>query len=293
MNIWDITPILIFSDNIIISVVILFSIGFFIGIIAAMFGIGGGFFFTPFYHSIIQLPVQIAVATSLGQIPFISLAGAIRFRKIIAYRFAGIFLVFALPASQVTAHFLGNIKNMSWASEIVYKHLTIPDLIILIFYSCTILFLGIFALFNKKTKLLEDSNHQFHNPQLTKDNLFITIVAGSFFGIISALLGVGVGFIAVPFFIYILKIPVKSAIGTSLFVIIIISVITSFHYFYLKQIYWGITLIATFGGSMGALLGSRFAIKSNPVLLQRIFGGFQILIVVIYLYIQLIYNDSR
>ncbi|RME92651.1 MAG: hypothetical protein D6767_02720, partial [Candidatus Hydrogenedentota bacterium] len=56
-------------------------IGFAVGAISALFGVGGGFFFTPFFNVVLGLPLPVAVATSTAQIPFMAASGTFHYYR--------------------------------------------------------------------------------------------------------------------------------------------------------------------------------------------------------------------
>ncbi|MFM2129093.1 MAG: hypothetical protein RL477_639, partial [Pseudomonadota bacterium] len=83
---------------------------------------------------------------------------------------------------------------------------------------------------------------------------------GAFVGILSAIMGVGGGFIMVPAMIYVLGMPTITVIGTSLFQIIFVTATVTFlqaWHNYTVDILLALILLA--GSVVGAQFGSRFA----------------------------------
>ena len=104
-------------------------------------------------------------------------------------------------------------------------------------------------------------------------------------GIITGLLGAGGGFLIIPALVLFVKLPMKTAIGTSL-VIIAINSIFGF-LFSLKQtpLDWKILLLFTGLAIIGIYLGSLSAEKIPGKILKKWFGWF-VLIMAIYIIIK-------
>src|SRR5207247_9280539 len=84
------------------------------------------------------------------------------------------------------------------------------------------------------------------------------IVIGFFVGVLSAIMGVGGGFVVVPAMIYLLRMPTNVVMGTSLFQIIIVTAATTILQAtsnFAVDIVLAFFLIA--GGVIGAQLGVR------------------------------------
>ena len=97
-------------------------------------------------------------------------------------------------------------------------------------------------------------------------NLYISAIPpffiGTFVGILAAIMGVGGGFIMVPAMIYIIGMPTKVVIGTSLFQIIFVTGFTTL--MHATQNYTVDALLAILliiGGVFGAQVGVRLGVK--------------------------------
>ena len=103
-------------------------------------------------------------------------------------------------------------------------------------------------------------------------SLFIGLMAG----FINGLFGSGAGMIVLPGLISYMKMDSKVARGTSLFILVIVSVITCF--FYVKNItdYTALWFIIS-GGALGGVIGSKFS-KVIPENIIKIVLGIIMLI---------------
>jgi hypothetical protein len=95
-----------------------------------------------------------------------------------------------------------------------------------------------------------------------RSRLYISVIPplllGAFVGILSAIMGVGGGFILVPAMIYILRMPAGVVVGTSLFQIIVTTAITGVLQAGRNQtVDIVLAILLLVGGVLGAQLGAR------------------------------------
>ena len=85
---------------------------------------------------------------------------------------------------------------------------------------------------------------------------------GFVIGILASIMGVGGGFILIPAMIYVLGMPTKVVIGTSLYQIMFITAFTTFmHATQNKTVDLMLALILIVGGVVGAQLGARVTVR--------------------------------
>ena len=100
---------------------------------------------------------------------------------------------------------------------------------------------------------------------------------GLFGGVTSGLFGVGGGIVMVPAMVYLLNTNIKTAIGTSLIVIIPTAITGAFKHQQLGNIDWkmaaSLVPLAIVGGFIGAALTKPLPADT----LKKLFGGFMIL----------------
>jgi uncharacterized membrane protein YfcA len=90
----------------------------------------------------------------------------------------------------------------------------------------------------------------------------LPLAVGAFGGLLSALMGVGGGFIMVPLMIYVLEMPTSVVIGTSLFQIIFVTANVTFLQAVQTQTVDVVLMLALLiGGVVGAQMGARFGTK--------------------------------
>ena len=98
---------------------------------------------------------------------------------------------------------------------------------------------------------------RFHRSKLYI-SVIPPIIIGFFVGMLSALMGVGGGFIMIPAMVYILGMSTNVVIGTSLFQIIFVTANSTFFQSYLNQtVDIVLAALMIIGGVIGAQIGAR------------------------------------
>ena len=253
-----------------VNIFLLIGLGGIVGILSGMFGVGGGFLMTPLLF-FIGIPPAVAVASEANQILGASFSGAIaHFRRKNVDIKMGCLLI------------LGGIIGSIFGVELfrIFKNLGQLELIIKV---CYVLFLGIIGMImffeslkalNYKSKNIKIRKTRHHSwvqglplkMRFRTSNLYISsipaVFIGFFVGILASIMGIGGGFIIVPAMIYILGMPTKVVVGTSLFQIIFVTGVTT----YLHAVKnFSVDIILSFlllvGGVIGAQFGVRIGLK--------------------------------
>lgn len=105
-----------------------------------------------------------------------------------------------------------------------------------------------------------------------------TLMAGAVMGIMSGLLGIGGGVVAVPIMMYCLKMETKLAMGTSLAVIVPVAISGSIKHYTQDHVNFHAAALIALSGIVFAYLGATLNKKLPEVWLRRIFAFFMILI---------------
>jgi len=240
-----------------------------VGLLSGLFGVGGGFLMTPlliFYG----VPPAVAVATEANQIVAASASGVLAHwrRGNVDLRMGMVLMVGGIMGSVFGVWLFTLIRGLG--------HI---DVVISLSY---VIFLGIIgglmlmesarSMFRKRRAgSARGKLHQhtwLHGLPLKmrfrKSKLYISallpIAVGFLVGILSAIMGVGGGFIMVPAMIYLLGMPTSVVVGTSLFQIIFVTASVTFLQAVNNQtvdVLLALLLLA--GGVIGAQVGSRFS----------------------------------
>lgn len=301
------------------GIIVVFGVGFFVGYLASFLGLGGGFIYTPFFHSFFHLTAVQAVAVSLAQMPVSALSGLYVYFKNnkIRWKQGFVLLVTSIPTAQYTAFAFGRFEDTTLGKQLFYG-IPLSEFVYLIVFT---FFLSILAAYNlvsafkkrkryyemisipeskqnpKKTESNQETYQKVtsHNRdsanilenetefQFTNKSVFIVLAVGVFFGMFSSLFGIGGGFLAVPLFIYYFRMSPVEAVATSFLGIFLTSFGTTVQFLILGKLHWELALIGSFGGIFGARIGSLKAVKAKPYSILFVTSFFQILVVIWYL----------
>lgn len=302
MHLLDLNPLVEVFGSVYAGGAVLVVLGLIVGTISSLFGVGGGFLITPFFHSVLHLPATMAVTSSMGQISFMSASGSVHYvrERKVRFKHAFVLLAGSIPAAQLVASFLGNVRESAYASDAAILGLSVADFVLLVNLG---LFLGLLGVYNlrrglkasrqarddaaaREERLAAGITDEPAAP-VTSDRLLLTFVVGLIFGALSALLGIGGGFFAVPFFVYAAKFEPVEGVATSLFAIFVTSTITNLRYAYDDHIYLALSALVGAGAIVGAQLGSRFAIRIAPHVLLTSLGVTQLIVAVGYIALRL------
>ena len=250
-----------------VNAFLLLGLGGIVGILSGMFGVGGGFLMTPLLF-FIGIPPAVAVATEANQIVASSFSGALAHlkRKTVDLKMGSILLIGGLLGAGIGIIIFNYLKSLGQV-----------DLLVKL---CSVAFLGIIGslMFIERLRAILKTQggsipKKVRRPrgfaqQLPFKTRFRTsglytsiippILVGFLVGILSAIMGVGGGFIMVPAMIYILGMPTKVVVGTSLFQIIFVTGFTTLLHAttnYTVDIVLAVLLLL--GGVIGAQLGSQ------------------------------------
>lgn len=113
--------------------------------------------------------------------------------------------------------------------------------------------------------------------------LYISVIppalVGVFVGILSAIMGVGGGFIMVPAMIYLLGMPTKVVVGTSLFQIIFVTAFTTLlHATTNFTVDMVLAVLLLVGGVVGAQVGTRLGARLKAEQLRILLAGLVLLV---------------
>ncbi|MGV2827322.1 sulfite exporter TauE/SafE family protein [Myxosarcina sp. GI1(2024)] len=216
---------------------ILIGLGIFSGLLAGLFGIGGGTVLVPIIKTLGYSPVQ-AVATSSLAIIMTSASGTFQNWRMGKLNLRRVILL-ALP-SLLTAQ-LG-----------VWLASSIPPYVLLTAFAC-FLILNIFLSRMRKVAIAESGDRSRKlNPALAR------ILTGGTSGVLAGLFGIGGGVILVPLQIVLLGEKIKAAIQTSLAVIVLTSISATIGHASRGNILWFEGIVLGIGGLIGAQVSSRF-----------------------------------
>ena len=272
-----------------VNAFLLLGLGGMVGVLSGMFGVGGGFLMTPLLF-FIGIPPAVAVATEANQIVASSFSGQLAHlrRKNVDLRMGQVLLVGGLIGAAIGVMVFNYLKSLGQV-----------DLLVRL---CYVVFLGVVGglMFIESLRALRKSRKADGTPTRVRkergwihalpfkmrfrtSGLYISVIppvlVGVMVGILAAIMGVGRGFIMVPAMIYILGMPTKVVVGTSLFQIIFVTAFTTLLHAttnFTVDIVLAVLLLV--GGVIGAQIGTQIGTRLRAEQLRILLAGLVLLV---------------
>lgn len=271
-----------------VNAFVLLGLGGIVGILSGMFGVGGGFLMTPLLF-FIGIPPPVAVATEANQIVASSFSGVLAHfrRKTVDLKMGCVLLVGGLAGAAL--------------GVVVFNYLKSIGQVDLLVRLCYVVFLGVVGglMFIESLNALRRSRKPGGAPprrhqrgwihalpfkmRFRTSGLYISVIppilVGLCVGVLAAIMGVGGGFIMVPAMIYLLGMPTKVVVGTSLFQIIFVTAFTTMLHAttnFTVDIVLAVLLLV--GGVIGAQIGTQIGTRMKAEQL-RILLALMVLVV--------------
>ena len=264
-----------------VNILLIVLIGMLIGGLSGLFGVGGGFLMTPLLI-FLGIPPAVAVGTEAPHVLASSVSGVIAHwrRKNVDFKMGFFLMIGGVVGSTVGVN-LFKILRVFGQIDIVIQMLF---LIFLGFIGFSMAFESAKTTITKyrttssiRTKLHQHSwihglpfKLRFHRSKLYISAI-PPIIIGFFVGVLSAMMGVGGGFIIIPAMVYLLGMSTNVVVGTSLFQIIFVTANSTFFQSYLNQtVDIVLASLMIVGGVIGAQIGARLGTKLKAEYLRGI-----------------------
>ena len=261
------------------SLIIGLFLAFLVGITLGVVGSGGSILTVPILITVFGILPETAFLYSLFIVGSTALFGTIKgiteknidFKTGIGFGLTSIFTVYLTRIYLVT-----NLPDVLF--RVGGFELT-KDLYLLLLFAILMVFASVSMI--KNTNTLIEKNEVF----LQKNKQLIFLIAGLLVGCITGLVGAGGGFLIIPVLFLIGKLPMRRAVGTSLLIITLNSLVGFASNFQVGlHIDWRFLLTFTCFTILGVLFGIYLGKKINGQRLKRSFGWF-VLVLGIYIII--------
>lgn len=271
-----------------VSILTILAMGAAVGFLSGMFGIGGGFLMTPLLI-FLGIPPAVAVGTQATQIVASSVTGALAHlaRNSIDFKMGGVLLGGGILGSLSGIYLfkmLSNIGQIDLAISVVYVLFLSVIGAMMMIESVQ----AIRAARGGATPRRRSGHHSWiHGLPLKmrfrRSKLYISVIPpvliGYFVGTLSAIMGVGGGFILIPAMIYILRMPTNVVIGTSFFQIVFVAALTGvMHAVENQAVDIVLAFLLIIGGVVGAQYGVRVAERMPAEQLRALLAALLLLI---------------
>ena len=260
-----------------VNALFIVALGFLVGVLSGMFGVGGGFLTTPlliFYG----IPPTVAVASAATQITGASVSGVM-----VHMRRGGVDL--KMGAVMIVGGLFGSIVGAA-----LFRLLQVSGQIDVVIGFLYVLILGWIGVLMLRDSLValgyveapEKREQPRHNRWVASlplrwrfysSGLYLSPIApltlGFVAGMLTVLLGIGGGFILVPAMIYLLGMAARVVIGTSLVMILAVSAVTTMvHSLTTQSVDVVLAALLLLGGVVGAQYGALLTLRVKPDMLR-------------------------
>jgi uncharacterized membrane protein YfcA len=252
-----------------VNIFLILGMGGGIGFLSGLFGVGGGFLMTPLLI-FIGIPPAVAVGTEANQIVASSISGVLAHfkRGNVDVKMGVMLLIGGVIGSTFGVWLFTFLKTLGQINLVI----KLSYVIFLGIIGSLMLIESLNAI--RRAKKAVPPKHKGHNflhalplkVRFRRSKLYISAILpigiGIVVGILSAIMGVGGGFVMVPAMIYLLGMPTAVVVGTSLFQIIFVTanvtVLQAVNNYAVDVV---LALLLLIGGVVGAQFGARAGAK--------------------------------
>ena len=246
-----------------------------IGVSMGLIGGGGSILTMPILVYLFAVSPTIAISYSLFIVGLSSLVGAyknyrkglVNFKTVLLFGSSSISTVFIVRKFIIP--YLPDVFFRLGSFEVTHS------LFVMVVFAILMLAASI-SMIRSKTVVAE---------KLVKEKRWVLVMYGVLIGLVTGFLGAGGGFLLIPALVILMKLPMKEAIGTSLLIIALNSLIGFLGDIGRHPIEWKLILIITAIAIVGIFLGTYFNQKVNSQKLKKGFGWF-VLIMGIYIIVR-------
>lgn len=275
--------------NLAVNGLVIVALGGLTGILSGMFGVGGGFLTTPlmiFYG----IPPTVAAASAASQVTGASVSGVFAHarRGGVDYHMGGVMVAGGVIGTGIGAVLFRILQQ--WGQI---------DIVINLLYVGLLGTIGTLmareswqAVKAQRTGVPLPARKRRHHPMVAnlplrwrfyRSGLYISPLAplllGVFTGILTMLMGIGGGFVLVPAMLYILGMSANVVVGTSLFQILFVTMITTMmHALTTKAVDIVLAVLLLIGSVSGAQIGTQLAQKLPAERLRFVLAAIVLLI---------------
>ena len=264
-----------------INIFLIVFIGMIVGALSGLFGVGGGFLMTPLLI-FLGIPPIVAVGSEAPHVLASSVSGVIAHwrKKNVDFKMGFFLLSGGVIGSTLGVNLFKLLKT--------YGQI---DIVIQFLFIIFLGFIGMSMAFEsakttiknyRTTSAIRTKLHQHSwihglpfKLRFHRSKLYISaippILIGFFVGVLSAMMGVGGGFIMIPAMVYILGMSTNVVVGTSLFQIIFVTANSTFFQSYINQtVDIVLSALMILGGVIGAQIGVRLGSQLKAEYLRGI-----------------------
>ncbi|MBA2125526.1 permease [Hyphomicrobium methylovorum] len=275
-----------------VSVGVYLALGAAVGFMSGLFGVGGGFLLTPLL-TFLGIPPAVAVATCNAHVVASSVSGAVTHyrRNNVDVKMGTVMLSAGVVGTIIGVEVVRLLRKAGMFELVV----SLAYVTFLGAVGTLILIEGLQA--RRRSKATGGSSTPRKSGQhswvdglpfkmrFQRSKLYISavpaVVIGMFVGFLSAIMGLGGGFILIPAMIYILRMPTAVVVGTSLFQIVFTAAVaTVLHATQNNTVDIVLAAILLVGGVIGAQVGTMAGDKLRGEEMRILLGVLVVIVAI-------------
>lgn len=253
--------------------------GVFIGFCIGMTGVGGGAMVVPILTLGFGMTPSISVGTA-SLYTFLTKILATYFHrsfKTISYRISLIFLSGAIPTNIIASWYINNqaTSGLNESIKVQFQEDLKFFIAIVMLVSSIILFLDFLITKNQVNTTSSKPRKNFLSASKKNSTLkiFMTVLLSLFVGIVIGATALGAGVLTIPILLLFFRMGTNQAVGSSIFIGLILTLISSLIYGKGGQIQIVTALLMGLGSIGGVYYGSKAAITLSEPKLKLIVIG--------------------
>jgi uncharacterized membrane protein YfcA len=258
-----------------INQIIGYILAIIVGISLGLIGSGGSILTVPILVYIMAVNPVLATAYSLFIVGSTALVGGIKSALLKKVDFKTV-LIFGIPSILAVYLTRAYLVPMIPDSLLTFGDFELTKSIaLMLLFAIVMIMASISMIKPSKNKLEEDIPMQYNYPMI--------LLEGTLVGVLTGLVGAGGGFLIIPALVILAKMPMKLAVGTSLFIIAAKSLIGFIGDVQTTpELDWSLLLIFTAFSVLGIFIGIALSKKIDGSKLKTAFGWF-VLIMGVYI----------
>lgn len=244
-----------------------YAASLFIGISLGLIGGGGSILTVPVLVYLFAVSPTMAISYSLFVVGFTSLVGALN-----NYRrgLVNLKTVLLFGSSSITTVFIARKAIIPYLPDVFFNmggFQVTHSLFVMVVFALLMMAASVSMIKDKKVTTNGESEHK---PA-------VLLLYGVLIGLVTGFLGAGGGFLLIPALVLLMKLPMKEAVGTSLMIIALNSLIGFLGDIGRNAIDWKLLLTVTAIAVAGIFVGMYFNQKVDAARLKKGFGWFVLL----------------
>ena len=275
--------------NLSVNGLVIVALGALTGLLSGAFGVGGGFLTTPlliFYG----VPPTVAAASAASQVTGASVSGVFAHRRRggVDYQMGGVLVAGGAIGSGIGAIVFRLLEQLGQIDTVI----NILYVVLLGSIGTLMAKESIQTMRASRSGTPLPARKRRHHPMVAslplrwrfyRSGLYISPLAplllGVLTGMLTMLMGIGGGFVLVPAMLYILGMSASVVVGTSLFQILFVTMVTTMmHALTTKAVDIVLAVLLLLGSVSGAQIGTHFAQKASPVKLRLVLAVIVLLV---------------